>query len=93
MCFPVFTCVEDLQWFKQVESPHKVVIWRLFYMFMTLNIAIFFHDITALFQLTGPLYSLMLQTILPVLFYVKSYKKEMFESIEWLYDNESESEE
>ena len=73
MCFPVFTCFKDFTWFKESENPHKCWISRLLYMFIALNVSIFFHDLTALFQLTGPIYSLMLQTILPVLFYIKSY--------------------
>ena len=63
---------------------------RLVFMLTTMNFAVFFKDLTVMFQLTGPMYGLILQVILPVAFYVKSYNKKMFESYDFLKEEDLE---
>ena len=61
---------------------------KLSFMVLTMVVGVFFNDLTALFQLTGSMYGLILQLILPVAFYVKAYNKDMFKSVEWLRNEE-----
>ena len=53
-------------------------------------IGVYLNDLTAMFQLTGSMYGLILQLILPVAFYVKAYNKDLFESVEWFRDYDEE---
>ena len=61
---------------------------KLSFMLLTMVVGVFFNDLTALFQLTGSMYGLILQLILPVAFYVKAYNKNLFKSVEWLRNEE-----
>lgn len=59
-------------------------------MFIILNVSIFLHDLTHMFQLTGSMYGLILQLILPVAFYIKAYKKEVFEPFDFMKEDPEE---
>ena len=49
MCFPVFKCIEEYQWYKLIQKPNKFYMMKLVFMLITMNLAVFFKDLTVMF--------------------------------------------
>lgn len=78
MIMPVFSCIEDFVWFKNIKigemtSENIVSGSRIAYVLLTLYVSAKCNSLTLILQLSGSFNGLFLQIIMPVAFYVKSY--------------------